>query len=109
MHLGLHYPRRSQVAPIGFKVGVFYTISAGVSQDAIMDCPGQILVNPTLQNKPFSWDRDKLGYGQVALGRLAMLHDASFLPRPIAVFLYPSFVVLPLSLGQADFYLGPAP
>ncbi len=33
------------------------------------------------------------------LCRLTLLHDASFLPRPIAIFLYPSFVVLPLSFG----------
>ena len=80
-----------------------------MSQDAIKDYFGQLLANLTLQLKLTVGMETNKGYGPVALCRLAMLHDASFLPRPIAVFLYPPFVVLPLSFGQPDLYLGPAP
>ena len=79
-----------------------------MSHDAVKDCLGQLRANLTLQLKLTVGIETNKGYGRVALCRLTMLHDAGFLPRPIAVFLYPSFVVLPLSFGQPDFYLGPA-
>ena len=71
----------------------------GAADDAIH----QFLANLVLQAEAAIRVEVKECFGHRGL---TALHDAAFLPLPVAVLLRFAFVVLALALGQADFQLG---